>query len=213
MTTTQKNAIAAPSEGLVVYDTDLSTLFQYNNSNWIKLTSGNHTFIKPTSGNSTTTNINGTASTTAATSLNRIHLLPYVPAQTITSNFLNINVTTGVATAVARILIYSDLNGVPNTKLFESATLDCSTTSQKSVTTAFTFKAGTTYWIGTHSGVASCTVAAFFVASLMPIGLIGAGTNASSITDSTYVFGSAPTTFGSTYTMSALTTPFITITL
>lgn len=213
ITTVQKNAIATPAEGLVVYDTTLSTLFQYNNSNWIKLTSGNHTFIKPTSGNSTTTNINGTASTTAATSLNRIHLLPYVPAQTITSNFLNINVTTGVATAVARILIYSDLNGVPNTKLYESATLDCSTTSQKSVTTAFTFKAGTTYWIGTHAGVASCTVAAFFVASLMPIGLIGAGTNASSITDSTYVFGSAPATFGSTYVMAALTTPFVTITL
>jgi hypothetical protein len=213
MTTVQKNAIATPAEGLVVYDTTLSTLFQYNNSNWIKLTSGIHTNIKPTSGNSTTTNINGSASTTSATSLNRIHLLPYVPAQTITSNFLNINVTAGVATAVARILIYSDLNGVPNTKLYESATLDCSTTSQKSVTTAFTFKAGTTYWIGTHAGVASCTVAAFFVASLMPIGLIGAGTNASSITDSTYVFGSAPATFGSTYVMAALTTPFVTITL
>jgi hypothetical protein len=213
MTTVQKNAIATPAEGLVVYDTTLSTLFQYNNSNWIKLTSGIHTNIKPTSGNSTTTNINGTASTTAATSVNRIHLLPYVPAQTITSNFLNINVTAGVATAVARILIYSDLNGVPNTKLYESAPLACSTTSQKSVTTAFTFKAGTTYWIGTHAGGASCTVAAFFVASLMPIGLIGAGTNASSITDSTYFFGSAPATFGSTYAMAALTTPFVTITL
>jgi hypothetical protein len=35
MTTTQKNAIATPVTGLIVYDTDLLSLFQYNGTAWV----------------------------------------------------------------------------------------------------------------------------------------------------------------------------------
>jgi len=212
MTTVQKNAIATPVEGLVVYDTTLSTLFQYNNSNWIKLTSGIHTNIKPTSGNSTTLNINSTALTSTGNVLNRIHLIPYVPAQTITSVQLYINSVTANASAAVRILIYSDLNGAPNTRLYESTTLDCSTSGLKTATTVFTFKSGTTYWIGTHTGVNTSTLTAILIASLIPISINGT-TIASSITDSTYTFGSAPATFGSTYAYASVSTPFVGITL
>jgi len=43
MTTTQKNAIATPATGLVVYDTDLLALYQYNGSAWVVLGGGSGT--------------------------------------------------------------------------------------------------------------------------------------------------------------------------
>lgn len=38
MTTAQKNAIASPATGLVVYDTDLKTIANYNGTSWVSLT-------------------------------------------------------------------------------------------------------------------------------------------------------------------------------
>jgi hypothetical protein len=40
MTTTQRNAIASPAEGLIVYDTDLHALYQRQNGAWVALVAG-----------------------------------------------------------------------------------------------------------------------------------------------------------------------------
>ena len=98
-----------------------------------------------------------------------LYLLPFIPNKTITSVSLKINiVVTGVG-AIARILVYSDLNGFPNTKLYESANLDCSTSGIKTATTAFTFTAGTTYWLAVQVGTANITLSGITTGSLAPI--------------------------------------------
>jgi hypothetical protein len=40
MTTAQRSAIASPAKGLLVYDTDINSLFHYNGSAWINLAAG-----------------------------------------------------------------------------------------------------------------------------------------------------------------------------
>jgi hypothetical protein len=81
-------------------------------------------------------------------STNRLYLFPFIPNKNITIQSLTINVSTLFAGGLAKILIYSDVSGLPTTKLYESADLDCSTTGIKTATTSQTFIAGTTYWIG-----------------------------------------------------------------
>jgi hypothetical protein len=88
------------------------------------------------------------AFTTSAASANRLHLYPFIPNKDITIQSLTISVSTLFAGGLAKILIYSDVSGVPTTKLYESADLNCSTTGIKTATTSQTFIAGTTYWIG-----------------------------------------------------------------
>jgi hypothetical protein len=85
--------------------------------------------------------------TTSAASANRIYCVPFFPNQTFTCDALAINVSTLSIGGLAKILIYSDVNGVPTTKLYESADLDCSTIGQKTASTSFTFNSGTTYWL------------------------------------------------------------------
>ena len=78
---------------------------------------------------------------------NRLYMMPFFPNQTITTQSLSINVTTLFAGGLTKILIFSDVDGSPTTKLYESADFDCSTTGIKTATTTFTFTKGTTYWI------------------------------------------------------------------
>jgi hypothetical protein len=82
---------------------------------------------------------------------NQLYLYPFIPKNTLTINELNIEVVTAGSENSVKVAIYSDLNGLPNTKLIESAAFDISTTGIKTFTTNFTFNAGTTYWIG-HIG-------------------------------------------------------------
>ena len=89
-----------------------------------------------------------TAPTTSAATSNRLYCMPFFPNQTFTCDALAINVTTLSVGGLAKILIFSDVDGVPTTKLYESADLNCSTTGQKTASTSFTFNAGTTYWLG-----------------------------------------------------------------
>ena len=89
----------------------------------------------------------GAPSTQAATA-NRLICMPFFPNQTFTSQSLVVNVTTLSAGGLAKVLIFSDVDGRPTTKLYESADFDCSTTGQKTASVSFTFTAGTTYWLG-----------------------------------------------------------------
>lgn len=88
------------------------------------------------------------APTTSTVVANRLYCMPFFPNQTFTSQSLVINVTTLFAGGLAKVLIFSDLNGVPSSKLYESADFDCSTTGNKTASVTFTFTAGTTYWLG-----------------------------------------------------------------
>ena len=46
MTTAQRNAIATPAKGLLVYDTDVNSMFHYNGSSWANF-SGSGNFSLP----------------------------------------------------------------------------------------------------------------------------------------------------------------------
>lgn len=115
---------------------------------------GVHSIVPIPSGGITNQSINGLSSTNSSTAVNRLILMPYIPAQSFTTSNFIINVPAAIAGSLARILIYSDVNGLPNTKLYESANLDCSTIGNKTATTSFSFTAGTTYWLAVHTSAA-----------------------------------------------------------
>lgn len=98
-----------------------------------------------------------------------LYLLPFIPNKTITSVSLKINVVVTGVGAIARILVYSDLNGFPRSVLYQSSNLDCSTSGVKSATTSFTFTAGTTYWLAVQVGTANITLSGITTSSLAPI--------------------------------------------
>jgi hypothetical protein len=184
------------------------------NHDWITFYNklgGVHAIIPLVSGESVAAVVNGGAGTGAATTINRLHTFPFIPNQSFTSASLNINVSTLLAGANGRILIYSNLNGKPDQKLYESANLDCSTTGIKTATTSFYFQAGETYWLTTHFSASGVNVIGHPAASLMNIKNINTSTNCSSYTLSV-TFGSAPTTFG-TPTGATTTVPGVFITV
>jgi len=158
---------------------------------------GAHAFIIPSSANWSNPMVNSFISNenfiTLITNANRITAYPFIPFNTITSTALVIACVSGVASALGRVAIYSNLNGNPNTRLYQSADLDLSTSGDKTVTTAFTFTAGTTYWLAFHVSTA-VTMRAIPSTAMIPV-----FSNSSQIYNHYYqgrAFGSgAPATF------------------
>jgi hypothetical protein len=158
--------------------------------------SGVHILTTPVSGrtyNARTTGTNGgTAFTPAA---NTITLYPFIPANTLTVSSLQVSVTTLTAAGLIRILVYSDLNGVPSSKLLESTSLDVSTTGVKTYTAAFTFTAGTTYWLGYYANAALNLMSSVQGVELTPISA-SAFSAANRTVTATATFPTAPSTLG-----------------
>lgn len=150
-----------------------------------------------------------TAPTTGTFVINRLNCTPFIPNKTFTSQDLSVNVTIAAAGGLAKILIFSDVNGVPSAKLFESSNLDCSTLGIKTALTSFTFNAGTTYWLGFISNLATVTYTAISQGAVLAF----ANTSpfgASTIIFSSVTFSSIPSTLTSiSYTSGNI--PFISI--
>lgn len=163
----------------------------------ININAGAHGWRKPASGQYIHTGVagNGGTTSTSAGTAGKVWVYPFISAQDIMYTAININVSTGVAGALARIVIYNDSNGVPGTKIFESTDIDCSTTGVKSVALADTLLKGKTYWIGVHSS-STATFTAMPATNLLPLNYNGTSIiNTHCIT--TYTYGSLPSTFGS----------------
>jgi hypothetical protein len=132
---------------------------------------------------------------------NRLDLMPYIPARTMTTTSFSIDVTTSAASSAARILVYSDSGGAPNIKLVESPNLDCSTTGIKTYTFEFTFIQGTIYYLGVHSN-STQILRGIALGSMLCIGTsAAAGTAQFTLYRSTPAFTEAP----SPYTEGVLT--------
>ena len=155
--------------------TDWNTFNNKQNSLGYTPLAGVHSIVPIASGGVTFNAINASVGT-ATQSGNSIRLTPYLPAQSITSSNLFINVTTATAGSLCTIVIYSDLNGVPTNLLYESADLDCSTLGLKTATTSFNFVAGTIYWLGLKTNGNNSTRNGFNTASAILL-----GTNAASV--------------------------------
>lgn len=142
------------------------------------------------------------------TALNRLYAAPFIPNQNITTSDLYMNVTSTTG-GNAMILIYSDLDGLPDQKLYESATLDCSTIGIKTAIVTFDFVAGTTYWLSLHTS-AAFTASFIQTTACVPLSIAGVANPHCSVFVSA-TFGSAPNPFG-TPSFTNSSPPFIGIT-
>ena len=159
---------------------------------------GVHILTKPISGrtyNARTTGTNSNANFNPVANI--ITLYPFIPANTLTVSSLQVSVTTLTAAGLIRILVYSDLNGVPNSKLIESTSLDCSTTGVKTYTESFTFTAGTVYWLGYYANMTLSALVSVPGVELTPISALSGGFSAANITvTAAATFPTAPSTLG-----------------
>jgi hypothetical protein len=170
---------------------------------------GLHALLPLASGRSTYAGTTSQGLASAGIVANRLFAVPFIPNQNITTSALYMNAAGSIASGLARILIYSDLNGLPNTKLYESANLDGSTTGIKTATTTFNFVAGTTYWLCLYVNL-SFSVSQINTSGLIPLNINGvANPNTHVYVPAT--FGSAPTTFG-TPVITNGNVPFIGVT-
>ena len=176
---------------------------------------GVHAILPLASGSVVSTNIGTGGFFTIGLTANRLYTIPFIPAQNITTSNLYINNSTATAGTFTRILIYSELNGFPDTKLYESTNLDMSTTGLKTATTTFNFIAGTLYWITLHAS-ATNSINFHTPASLYCFGQQSGPGNPgiTSYYNTTFTFGSAPATWptGASTIKSASAFPFIGIT-
>jgi len=145
-----------------------------------------------------------TAVTTYA--VNGLRCFIFMPMKTFTIVSYSINVTTAVAASNMRVLFYDDLNGTPNAKLHESANVDTSTTGVKTVTQAYTFNAGTTYWLCVQTSAAVSMTSHSFNGGFS-WQQTAAPNNMVNNVQYTYALGSAPatlTTTGASYATNNL---------
>ena len=159
---------------------------------------GFNVLTKPVSGrlyNARTTGTNSSGNFNPVP--NVITLYAFIPANTLTVSNLQVNVSVATASGLLRILVYSDLNGVPSSKLLESTSLDVSTTGVKTYTASFTFTAGTTYWLGYYANAALNAMSSVPGVELTPISANAGGFTSASLTvTAAATFPTAPSTLG-----------------
>lgn len=104
----------------------------------------------------TTSGAGGAATGVLAGAAGRIDLFPFIPRDDMTIDRLSVNVTTLIAAALGKIVLYAaDATGRPATLILETGDLDFSTVGLKEATVAQTLRRGLTYWIGIrHSSTA-----------------------------------------------------------
>jgi hypothetical protein len=112
---------------------------------------------------------------------------------------MTVDVTTEVAGALGRIVVYScDADGWPDALVYASADLDFSTLGAKTGA-GFTFAANTPYWVGLHHS-STAAIRTLAVGALTPLDIdVGSGTNtvAGIIRRDSQIYGSgAPNPFG-----------------
>ena len=115
-------------------------------------------WISPAAGDYalTTSGAGGAATGVLAGAAGRIDLFPFISRDDITVDRLSVNVTTLIAAALGKIVLYAtDATGRPATLILETGDLDFSTVGLKEATVAQSLRRGITYWIGIrHSSTA-----------------------------------------------------------
>jgi hypothetical protein len=98
----------------------------------------------------------------------RVITAPYIPNQSFfTNNIFILCTTAGAVGALARVMIYSDDSGLPNTLLGSSADYDISSTGKKGGKNNMSFEAGTTYWIAVQTNSSTAVLSSIANASLL----------------------------------------------
>jgi hypothetical protein len=137
------------------------------------------------------------ATATTVMAVNILRCYPFFPMKTFSIVSYSVNVATAVASSNMRVLFYDDLNGLPSAKLYESTNIDTSTTGVKTVTQAYTFNAGTTYWLCWQTSAAIGLTSHSFNGGFA-WQQTGASANLANNAQYTYALGSAPATLTTT---------------
>lgn len=127
---------------------------------------------------------------------NELTFNPFRPMNNFNVNQFNIEVTIAQAGQNVRVVIYSDLNGKPSSKLYESTNIDISTTGYKTVTMSYNFTAGTLYWVGVQgSGNNGRLRAVLNTNSMLSWSVAATSSNSfSTLIYTSLIFGSLPAT-------------------
>jgi len=175
----------------------------------IVLGSGVHVLTKPVSGRSYSVRTSITQGTfTFPLGVNSILLYPFIPANTLTISAIEGFVTSPGVGALLKLLVYSDVNGIPTSRLIESTSLVASTAGIKSHPVSFTFTAGTTYWLGTFIGTANINMYAIPTEQQTPIASNGFTQAYGQVVVSS-TFPTAPPTLSGITLSAALSIPVI----
>ena len=100
----------------------------------------------------------GGSTTVLAGAANRMDIFPWVCPYDFASDLAAVNVTTAVASATGKIVLYeaNPTTTYPASLLAESPVLDFSTVGAKTAALSYSFKAGNVYWLGIrHSSTAA----------------------------------------------------------
>jgi|688.fasta_scaffold111321_7 hypothetical protein len=128
---------------------------------------GVHSLITISIGQTTSQSTESSANTTHTMTANVVHTAPFIPNQNVDMGTAFINCTTLAIGGLARIMVYDDVNGLPNNLLANSANIDISTTGVKTTTLKYSFSAGTTYWLAVQSNSSTAILSALPVANLL----------------------------------------------
>lgn len=152
--------------------------------------------------------LNAVAKSTIAGAANRLDLMPYLgDGKTLQS--IGLEVTTGVASAQARVGIYADAAGLPAALLADSGVLDCSTTGVKSGAVSITLAVGVRYWLAVLSS-STQTYRGVPVAALQSLGIPAAGgTTVFTLRRATQTFASGLPSTGPAGTLTSAIAPVV----
>jgi hypothetical protein len=120
------------------------------------------------------------ALTTLTMITNGVITAPFIPNQSFYANFAIIIVATaGVASQTARIMVYNDANGLPDTLLYGVEGILLDSTGVKNIKINFSFIAGTIYWLAIQTDSNTAVLNAIPVASLLCLQNVSSGSSAS----------------------------------
>jgi len=153
---------------------------------------GAHVLTEPISGQNYSATVLAIAGySTNSTQANRLLLIPFIPANSLTTQSMSFQISNGASSSNVRLLIYSDNAGSPDLKLFESANISSAAYGLKTYNVSFTFEAGVTYWIGTHTSDIISHVC-HTSGQLLPVNQNSFYAGNISASSDAYPFGSAP---------------------
>jgi hypothetical protein len=143
--------------GKIYVTLDTNKQYRWGGTAYVEIGTSNpfgvHILTKPISGNFYGNMIGLTTDNNISLVASNVYLFPFMPKKTLSIDNMYVNVATAGTSAIGKIAIYSELNGVPNSKLAETGDIDFSTVGIKTIPINFIFIEGVTYWLAYLSNV------------------------------------------------------------
>ena len=141
---------------------------------------GVHSLVDVQSAQVTSQCTESSALTTLTMIKNGVITAPFIPNQTFEASVAIIIVATaGIAKETARIMVYNDANGLPDTLLYNEDDIAIDSTGAINTPINLSFIAGTIYWLAIQTNSNSAVLNAIPVASLLCLQNGSSGASAS----------------------------------